>query len=59
MEMSITQYARLRGISRTGVWNAITRGHAMPGVISARLVGRTYVLDVDKKKLKINLEVNN
>lgn len=45
--LSVTQYAKLRNITRSAVNQAILNSHKMLGVKSVEKVGSTYVLMVD------------
>ena len=47
-DISVTQYAELRKISRSAVNQAILNNHKMPGVESVVKIGSTYVLKVNE-----------
>ena len=42
--VSITEYAKIRGVSRQYVWKLINKGKSLPGVTSYYKVGETYIL---------------
>lgn len=49
MNISITEYAKMRGISRQCAWKAIKKGHQSPGVKSVKKVGKVFVLNLEKE----------
>lgn len=63
--LSIAEYAALRGVTRACVLQKIKRANdkgetpKLPFVNQFKKVGRSYVLQVDVKKLKNNLAVIN
>lgn len=42
--VSITEYAKIRGVSRQYIWKLINKGKSLPGVQSYYKVGETYIL---------------
>ena len=44
-KLSLTQYAKLRGISRPGAWKAVKKGNA-PGVKNYEFVGNYLLIYV-------------
>lgn len=50
-QMSVIEYAILRGISRQAVDKQIANNRDLPGVAKYSKVGRSYVLTVDRKKI--------
>jgi hypothetical protein len=46
-DLSVTQYAELRGITRAAVKSAILNNYKMDGVQSVGKVGNMYVIKVD------------
>lgn len=52
-KLSLTQYAKLRGISRPGAWKAVKKGNA-PGVISYEFVGNYLLIYVSADFFKEN-----
>lgn len=57
-KMTVRDYATAREIGESGVRNAISRGHRLPGVTKLEKFGKAHVLHVDKRKLKKFLEVS-
>ncbi len=45
-DMTVAEYANLRGITPGAVRKAIMMGHNLPGVISRRTFGKSHVLRV-------------
>lgn len=44
MKLSVTQYAKARGITRQGVLKQIKHGRSLPNVTKYEKVGETYIL---------------
>jgi hypothetical protein len=44
MKLSVTQYARIRGITRQAVLKQIKHGRALPNVSHYEKIGETYLL---------------
>lgn len=42
--VSISEYAKIRGVSRQYIWKLINKGKSLPGVESYYKVGETFVL---------------
>jgi hypothetical protein len=45
-QISVTQYAANRGITRQAVLKQIIKGRSLPGVTKVEKIGATYVLTV-------------
>jgi len=50
-QLSITEYADLRGITRQAVLKAIYKGHNLKGVINYKKIGNAYALKCDKDEI--------
>lgn len=50
--MTVKQYAELRGITPQAVGQAIKKGHNLPGVTEVNTFGKAWVLTVDTKAVK-------
>lgn len=48
-QITVAQYATLRGISETAVRQAILRKNHMPGVLSTQKFGKVHVLNFDQR----------
>ena len=48
IELSVTQFANIKGISRQAVIEYLKKGKLYPEIISYKKVGNTYVLHVLK-----------
>lgn len=57
IKMTVSDYARERGVGSSAIRKAILLGHNMPGVVKREKFGNAHVLHVDKKILKKYLEV--
>lgn len=53
---TIKEYAELRGIGVTAVYNQINAGRDLPGIIDIRRSGRTYLLKGNKNLIKKNIK---
>jgi predicted DNA-binding protein YlxM (UPF0122 family) len=45
-QLSVTQYANERGISRQAVLKQIKKGRTLPNILKVEKIGETYVLTV-------------
>jgi len=49
MKLSVTQYAKARGITRQAVLKQIAHGRLLPNVISYEKIGETWLLHTTYK----------
>lgn len=54
MKLSVTQYAKIRKITRQGVLKQISKGRALPFVISYEKIGETWILNTTYSNQQIS-----
>jgi hypothetical protein len=54
--ITIKEYAGLRGIGVTAVYNAINAGRNLPGIIDITRSGKIYLLKGNKSLIKKNIK---
>lgn len=54
--LTIKEYAELRGIGVTAVYNAIYASRDLPGILNYKKSGSTYLLTGNKKIIEKNIK---
>lgn len=50
--LSISEYAKLRGVTTQAIINMINRKKELPGVLKIEKIGKMYVLHVNREKIE-------